>query len=150
MIDVALMLQRITGWFSYRASSRTSHEETTWSPLLKRLHKQSNTKPRCRSIGQQFMHEDPSIVNAAFVSKYGEGRGMEPIERLNKRNKLATHLINTTYKHLAAGLEARAKKTHEGELKEWALKLERVEQAEDVHLYVSVHHPWTTSANPIL
>ena len=131
--------QRITSWFSYRASSR-HNEHNTWTPLLKWIHKQSNPKPRCRTPAQQFMLEEPSIVNAAFVSKYGEGRGMERIERVNKRNELAKSLVTTTYKHLVVGLEARAKATHEREMKEWAIELDDIEQAEDVTLCVSYHH----------
>ena len=134
MIDVVLALQRISSWFSYRASSRNTHEFSVWTQLLKSIHKNSNTKPRRRSTAQQFMHEEPSIVNAAFVSKYGEGRGMERMEKMNKRNELAKHLVNSSHKHLIAGLEARAKKAHERELKEWKLELEAIEKAEDVHL----------------
>lgn len=80
------------------------------------------------------MHEDPDVVNAAFKSKFGEGIGMEPIERLNKRNEVAKQLTNSTYQHLTAGLEARAKEAHERELEEWGLQLEDVKQAEDVNL----------------
>jgi len=74
---------------------------------------------------------------------------MEHIERLHKRNELAKRLVNTTYKHLATGLDTRAKETHERELKEWGLDLENITQAEDVHLYISIHYPSTTSANPV-
>ena len=150
MIDVALALQRITGWFSYRASSRNSHELNIWSSLLKRVHQESNTKPRRRSAAQQFMQEEPSIVNAAFVSKYGEGRGMEPIEKLNKRNELARQLVTTSYKHLVPGLDARAKATHERELKEWKLELDDIEQAEDVSMYVSLPHRFIHRPLPLI
>ena len=80
------------------------------------------------------MHEEPTIVNGYFVAKYGEGRGMDRIKRLHKRNEIAKQLISTDYKHLAMALEKRAKETHERELKEWGLWLEDIEQAEDVQL----------------
>ena len=87
------------------------------------------------------MLEEPSIVNAAFVSQYGEGRTLSRVDRLNKRNEVAKKLVTSTYKHLVAGLEARAKATHKNEVKEWSLELDNVEQAEDVNGSVSVHHP---------
>lgn len=85
------------------------------------------------------MLEEPSILNAAFVSQYGEGKGLDRVDRLNKRNELAKKLVTSSYKHLAMGLEARAKETHERELKEWSLELDDIEQAEDVNRFVSVH-----------
>lgn len=80
------------------------------------------------------MHEEPKIVNAAFVSQHGEGKGMQRAERLQKWNELAKRLVTTTYKHLATDLEKRAKEDHERELREWGLDLEEIGQAEDVHL----------------
>lgn len=82
------------------------------------------------------MLEEPNVVNAAFVSLHGEARGMDRLERLNKRNEVARRLINSSYKHLAADLEKRAKENHERELKEWGLGLEGIGEAEDVQLYV--------------
>lgn len=76
-------------------------------------------------------------MNAAFVSQYGEGGGMDRLERLNKRNEVAKRLVATSYKHLVADLEKRAQETHEQELKEWKLELDGIEEAEDVQLYVS-------------
>ena len=119
-------------------SSRNSHEDNIWSAVLQRIHKQSNTKPRCRSIAQQLMHEEPEVVNVAFKSEYGEGNGMERMERMNKRNEVAKQLIKTSHKHLAEELEMRAKEAHERELGEWGLELDDIEQAGDVDLYVSV------------
>lgn len=80
------------------------------------------------------MHEEPKLVGAAFVSKYGEGRGMTRAERLNKWNEIARQLVNTTYKHTVKDLEKRAKDAHERDQKEWSLELEEIGQAEDVQL----------------
>lgn len=130
-----MILQRITGWFSYRASVRNSRRNGgPWGPILKHVHKQLNPKPRCRSVAQQFMHESPGIVNAAFVSLYGEGKGMDRMDRMNKRNEVAKRLVTGQYKEMVPKLEQRAKETHERELKEWKLELGDVAEADDIHL----------------
>ena len=80
------------------------------------------------------MHEYPVLINAAFKMKYGEGTGMNPIERVNKRNDIARELITTTHTAIVPDLEQRAKETHEQELKEWGLDLDKIGEAKDVHL----------------
>ena len=132
MIDV--ILQKITAWFSNRAASRNHQEDSVWTPILKHIHQHQNPKPRCRSVAQQLMHEQPTVINAAFAAKYGEGMDMNPIERVNKRNEIARQLTATTYANMAPELERRAKETQERELKEWGLGLDGIEEAEDVHL----------------
>ena len=74
------------------------------------------------------------VVNAAFISKYRDGKGMSNAERLNKRNEVAKLLVTTTFKEKASELERRAKEAHEQDLKEWGLELGGVEEAEDVAL----------------
>lgn len=128
-------LQRVSSWFSYRASVQNSHRVGgAWTPILKHLHNQLNPKPRCRSVVQQFMHEEPMVVNAAFVSKYGDGRALECVDRLNKWNQVAKQLVTGTYKDRVPKLEQRAKEDHERELKEWSLELDQIQEAEDVGL----------------
>ena len=80
------------------------------------------------------MHEEPKVVNAAFISLYGGENGVDRAARLNKWNEVAKRLVTTTYKHLAVDLEKRAREAHERELKEWGLGLEEIGQAEDIHL----------------
>jgi hypothetical protein len=130
-----LRMQRITAWFSYRATVQNSNRlGGAWTPILKQLHLKLNPKPRRRSVVQQLMHEEPMVVNAAFVSKYGEGRGMSHPERLNRRNEVAKQLVASTYKEKVPELERRAKDAHERELKEWGCELDQIEEAEDVSL----------------
>ena len=118
---------------------RNSHQDGgAWSSILKRIHQQSNPKPCCRSAAQQFMHEEPAIVNVAFIVRYGEGGGMDQVKRMNKRNKVAKKLVASSYNHLVADLEERAKETHQRDLKEWKLELDDIEEAEDVQMYVFV------------
>ena len=118
---------------------RNSHQDSgAWSSILKRIHQQSNLKPRCRSAAQQFMHKEPAIVNAAFIARYGEGGGMDQVEWMNKQNEVAKKLIASSYNHLVVDLEERAKETHQRDLKEWKLELDDIEEAEDVQMYVFV------------
>ena len=130
-------LQRIAAWFSNRGSSRALHEGGVWAPILKHIHKKLNPKPRCRSAAQQFMHEEPTVIKTAFETAYGEGIGMKKIERLNKLNETARELTTTRYAEMVPELERRAKEAHEQEKKEWELDLDKIEEAEDVSLYVS-------------
>ena len=51
------------------------------------------------------MHEEPVIVNAAFIAQYGEGGGMDRVKRMNKRNEVAKKLVASSYNHLVADLE---------------------------------------------
>ena len=132
-----MVSQRMTAWFGYRASVHNSTSEgNVWTPILKRIHNQSSSKPRCRSAAQQLMHEQPTVVDEMFVMLYGDGKGMTRTERLNNRNGVAKQLVATTYQKMIPELEQRAKATHERDLKEWNLEFDHVEEAEDVHLYV--------------
>lgn len=82
------------------------------------------------------MHESPEIVNTTFVSMYGDGKGMTRSEKLTKWNEAAKKLAATTYKGQIA-LEQRAKEAHAEEVKVWSVELEGIEEAKDVHGYVS-------------
>ena len=85
---------------------RNSHQDGgAWSSILKCIHQQSNPKPCCCSAAQQFMHEEPVIVNAAFIAQYGEGGGMDRVEWMNKWNEIAKKLVASSYNHLVADLE---------------------------------------------
>ena len=83
------------------------------------------------------MYEKPQIINDAFHALYQEAGPMSRTDRLNKQNEVAKWLVSTTYKDMEAELEQHAKETHEQDLKEWALELKEIEEAEDVDLYVS-------------
>lgn len=88
------------------------------------------------------MLENPEAINKAFQDKYGDGRGMKPGERMNKRNEVAKELLESDFKREEANLAQRAKEAHEKGLREWKLELNPTEKAEDVHLYVlSSYHP---------
>ena len=46
-----------------------------------------------------------------------------------------------TWQAQVEGLKTRAKEVHQHEMREWGLELDNIEQAQDVHLYVSLHLP---------
>ena len=133
--DKVQFSQRVTTWFSYRASLQTSsHEGGVWFQLLKRMHEQGNTKPRCRSVPSQFAFEHPEVINAAFAEAYGEGEGLSGTQKMNYRYELAKTLVQTSHSHLVEGLKDRAKEAHEQELKEWSLGLGDIGEAEDIQV----------------
>lgn len=113
-----------------------------WLPLLKRIHQQNNPKPRCRSVAQQLMFEDPKAVDDAFHVVYGIGEGMTPATRMNKRNEIAKDLVFGPLSDRAEDLQKRAKEIHERELREWGLELDSIEEATDIHEYVSTCLPF--------
>jgi len=73
-------------------------------------------------------------VDAAFSQRFGQGEDFNQVQKMNRQNGLAKELVNTTYKHLAEDLAARAKETHKRELEEWGLCLEDIGEADDVQL----------------
>lgn len=120
-------------WFSYRAAVHNSRQDGgDWFRILKHIHQQATTKPRRRSIPQQFALENPEVVDAEFAQHYGKGKDLTPVQRMNTRNELAKSLVNTTYKHLADDLKKCAKEAHEREMSEWGLNLGDIGEAEDV------------------
>ena len=83
------------------------------------------------------MLEKPEAVDEAFTAQYGDGAGMNRLQRLNKRNEVAKELVTTTFKKMETELKQRALDTHERELKEWGLEMEGIEEAEDIEVYAS-------------
>ena len=125
--------QRVKQWFSYRAQSKLPHDPAGWSHILQRLHESANPKPRKRSAVQQFMLEEPSIVETEFTIKYKDGRGLDGTERMNKRYDIAKQLLYNRYKHRIVNLEANARDSHKRELEQWSLTLDSIELAPDVN-----------------
>ena len=82
------------------------------------------------------MHENPKAVDVAFLALYGDGKALDRVQRLNKRNELAKKLVTTDYKHLAGELGTRAKEAHARDLKEWDIELDGIDEAEDVLQHV--------------
>lgn len=129
------MRQRIKQWFAYQSQNRLPRGENAgWFHLLQRLHESANPKPRKRSVIQQFMLEQPSLVDIEFVAKYGNGCGMDGTERMNKRYEVAKKLVESRYKHLFLDLESHARESHEKEVRQWSLTLDSIELAADVNM----------------
>jgi len=83
------------------------------------------------------MHERPKVVDDEFAARYGDGKQLDRVDRMQKRNEVAKDLVTTTYKEMQSELKERAKETHEREVKEWELGLDGVAEAEDVDGYAS-------------
>jgi hypothetical protein len=131
--------QRVTTWFINRASAATNgsrRDTLSWFPLLRRLHKIRNPRPRRRTAAQQFMHDSPSQVNAGFISQHGDGKNMNSIQRLNLRCEVARSMLSNAHSNLVNDLESRAKAHHDAEMNEWSMTLDDVLSAEDVGQYV--------------
>ena len=130
--------QRLTAWFNNNrpASERGIGHE--WLPLLQQLHQIRNPRPRRRTAAQQFMQDYPKEFNAAFVSRHGDGRHLQPAERLNLCMELAKSMVNGGHSHLFNDLERKAKQQHEKALVEWELSLDNISEASDVSTYVPI------------
>lgn len=76
-------------------------------------------------------------VNAAFVSKHGNGKGMKPEDRMNLRLDVAKALLASQYSHLTGELNAKAKAQLDVEMEEWNLILDDISLSRDVSKYVS-------------
>lgn len=125
-------MQRVKTWFSYRSHVQNSHKDGgAWAPLFQHFYQKSNSKPRCRSVIQQFMHEHPALVDEAFSARYGE-RVMEPVEKMNKRSEITKTLLSTTYQHLVAELERNAKQAHEKEVQSWRSVFQTAREADNI------------------
>lgn len=129
-----MMHQRVKQWFAYHSQNHISRTETGWSHVLQRLHEHSNPKPRKRSVVQQFMLENPELIDAAFISKHGEARGMDGAERMNKRFGFAKQILNGERQNEIPDLKQRARDLHEQELRQWSLALEDIDLAPDVDM----------------
>jgi len=79
------------------------------------------------------MLENPSIVDATFVSKFGDGCGMDGAERMNRCHDLAKNLLKDCYQDLVLDLEAHMQESHEKEIQQWSLTLNSIELASDVN-----------------
>ena len=126
------MWQRIKRWFAYQTQNRVTRKDNGWFRLLQRLHEGANPKPRKRSPVQQFILEEPSLVDVAFTAKFGNACGMDGIERINRRHEVAKKLLEDHHQHRMLELEAHARESHEKELKQWSLALDNIELATDV------------------
>lgn len=129
----AMLCQRVKHWFAYQSQSH-NRSDTTWSHILQRLHESSNPKPRKRSTVQQFMLENQTLVDTAFVSTHGEARGMDGAECMNKRHDIAKRILTGEHKSQIPALEGRAQEHHEREVNQWSLMLEDIELAADVNM----------------
>lgn len=135
---IGVAFQRLTQWFINRAAAARSgsrRDTLAWVPLLQRLHQIRNPRPRRRTTVQQFMADYAPQVNAAFVTRYGDGNGMNPGHRMNLRHDVAKALLNKEYSHLIKELDAKAKAQHDAEVEEWNLILDDISLASDVSQY---------------
>ena len=82
------------------------------------------------------MLENTVLVDAAFISEHGEGRGMDGVERMNKRHALAKRMLYGEHKRQIPALERRAQEYHKQEIAQWSLTLEDIELASDVNMWV--------------
>lgn len=95
-----------------------------------------NTRPRKRTAAQQFGVDYSREVNAAFVSRYGDGKNFSSGNRLNLHNAMSESLLKKQYSHLTNELNKKAKAEYKAEADEWNLALENISLADDVSLYV--------------
>lgn len=134
-----LAFQRLTHWFVNHASasSTTRHETSAWLPLLERLHKIRNPRPRCRTAVQQFMLDRSSDVDAALVKQYPDSKGLSNSHKMNLRYEVAKFLLtDRRYSHLVDGLERKAAAQHKTDMNTWSLALDDTSMAEDASQYV--------------
>ena len=81
------------------------------------------------------MFKNPLIVDAAFISAHGEARGMDRVERMNRRHDLAKRILyGEQHKSKIPDLEKRAREHHELEVSQWSMALEDIELAPDVNV----------------
>lgn len=82
------------------------------------------------------MLEEPTLVDIKFEIRFGNGRGLDVTERMNRRHEVAKKLLNERYQHRVLGLEANARETHEKEMRQWSLALSNIALAPDVNACV--------------
>ena len=131
--------QRLNQWFINRASAANSgnrHDISAWLPLIQRLHQLRNPRPRSRTVVQQFMVDYRREVNAAFVSRHGDGKNFSATQRLNLLHSVAKAMLSNEYSCHLNEVEKRMKAYHDGEVEKWNLTLEGIESADDVDQYV--------------
>jgi len=84
------------------------------------------------------MSEYPLEVNAAFVSRHGDGKDLTSAQRLNSRYDVAKALLSNQYSHLVGQLDKKAAAQHSIEMDEWSMILEDISLVGDVGRYVSL------------
>jgi len=84
------------------------------------------------------MQDYPQELNAAFVSRHGDGKNLSSSERLNLRAQLAKSMVSGQFSHLVKDLEQKAAKQHEKDMKEWDLILEDISEASDISACVLI------------
>jgi hypothetical protein len=82
------------------------------------------------------MQDYPSQVNAAFVSRHGEGKNLNNMQRLNMRYEVAKAVLSGEHSNIVKELERKAQAQHDIEMDEWNMTLEDISLAEDVSQYV--------------
>jgi hypothetical protein len=131
--------QRLTQWFANRATQGNSGSGDgilDWLPVLQKLHKSRNPQPRQRTTVQQFMSDHAGTLNAAFVSKYADGRNFSNTDKMNLRRDLAKTLLNNSYPHLREELDKKALAQYKADMKEWSLEFPNISSAKDISQYV--------------
>jgi len=81
------------------------------------------------------MLDHADLVNAAFVSRHGDGRAFNNHERLNVKYSLAKTMLLSHYAHLTGELDRKASVTHDVAMEEWGLILNSISLAPDVSRY---------------
>lgn len=131
--------QRLTTWFSNSASAANNggiRRLDSWLPLLRRLHQIRNPRPRRRTTVQQFMLDHPDLINAVFLHRYGDAKGLTNTQRINERNALAKSLLAGQCSNLVSGLDKKAADQHKATLNQWNLILDDISSAQNVSKYV--------------
>lgn len=75
-------------------------------------------------------------MNAAFVSRHGDGKNLTSAQRMNFRHDVAKALLFNQYSHLVKELDNKSKAQHGVEMDEWNMVLEDISLADDVGQYV--------------
>lgn len=78
------------------------------------------------------MRDYPLEVNAAFVSRHGEGKHLNNAQRLNLRYEAAKVVLSGKHSDLTSELESKAKAEHIMEKDEWNMSLNDISLAGDV------------------
>ena len=78
------------------------------------------------------MLDYPEVVNAAFVSKHADGKGMPNVQKMNLRYDLAKAMLSRSYSHLTPDLKEKATIQHKADLEEWNMRLDGISAAEDI------------------
>lgn len=95
------------------------------------------------------MLDYPSELNAAFVSKYADGKGLTSGQRMNLRYETAKSLLSNRFSHLVKELDKKAAAQHEADMDEWNMVLSDISAAKDIPKYVLFLFPdFSNSSSP--